>query len=98
MNCRDCGGSLNAANTYASGKQVFTLCRPCWNRRCVARRHGNADYWQKHQVAKRRWDAANPERKRVIEGRSIFLGHVHAPSALLELERVVMKLGMRRPP
>lgn len=92
MNCYGCGCELTAANTYASTKKLYKTCKSCWNRRCKAYRRGNAAYHANQARNKARWDALNPERKRIIEGRATFLGRANAPAKLVELERLIMQL------
>jgi hypothetical protein len=91
--CRACGEAKPLGEFYRSVRQVQPYCIPCHNAKCVARVKASPVLRRKQSAAKARWQAAHPERKRVHEGRSIFLQRPESPALLQTLERAVMALS-----
>lgn len=97
--CPVCRHWLPRASFYWMARQMSSYCKRCWNGQRRAREnvrcHTDLKY-KAAQLAKRReWDRLNPERKRVLEGRAIFLGRADAPEPLLRAERLLMELGRK---
>ena len=92
MICTKCG---EAGEFYSSKKQVFTVCKRCWNAACVARKKADKGYADRQYKARRAWALANPERKMVHEGRALFLTRRDVPAQLVEIERLAIALAGR---
>lgn len=90
--CPACGRLLPVETSfYRTARQVSTLCKRCHNAACQARAKAPG-YRAKQRAAKARWQQANRERKRLHEGRAIFVQRPGAPEPLASLERLLMEL------
>lgn len=71
--CPGCRADVPLSGFYPQKKGgTQTLCKRCHNQACRQRVKEKADYRERQRLAKRRWEAANPKRKRLHEGRTVL--------------------------
>lgn len=91
--CPGCQLVKPLSDFYRTARQVLTLCKRCHNSRCTTRVRTSSVRRAQQSRAKRAWSRANPVRKAIHEGRTVFLHQPSAPAALCQLELLILDLA-----
>jgi len=89
--CKACGEEKDETEFYRSAIQIMGKCKACWNDAAMQRA---PRYRVKQRAAKKAWQVRHPERKRIHEGRAIFLGRPESPPILVAAERALVALTL----